>query len=131
MKEPAWLSRALIEAIHVDQILEHGGRPGIRDAGLLDSALSRPRNVWEYEDNVDLAGLAAEYGFGIARNHPFFDGNKRVAFTAVNVFLILNGREIDAPEMDVVDVIVRLADGRLSRPKFADWIRQHSIKAQN
>lgn len=131
MKEPVWLSRQLVEAIHVDQIREHGGRPGIRDAGMLDSALARARNRWEYSDEIDLATLAAEYGFGIARNHPFIDGNKRVAFSTVNVFLILNGFEIVALEPDVVGVIIRLADGRLTRPRFADWIRNHSVRTKD
>lgn len=131
MKEPVWLSRQLVEAIHVDQIREHGGRPGIRDAGMLDSALARARNRWEYSDEIDLATLAAEYGFGIARNHPFTDGNKRVAFSTVNVFLILNGFEIVALEPDVVGVIIRLADGRLTRPRFADWIRNHSVRTKD
>ena len=131
MKEPVWLSRPLIEAIHVDQIREHGGRPGLRDPGMLDSALARPRNVREYSDDADLPALAAEYGFGIARNHPFFDGNKRVAFAATNVFLILNRFEIEAPESEVVDIVVRLADGRLTRPKFTEWIRSHLVRTQD
>ena len=127
MKQPVWLGRTLIEAIHMDQIREHGGRPGLRDAGILDSALARPRKVWEYTDDADLATLAAEYGFGIARNHPFIDGNKRVGLAAPNVFLILNGFEIEADEPDVVNKVVRLADGHLTRPKFAEWIRHHMI----
>lgn len=131
MKQPVWLSRQLIEAIHVDQIREHGGRPGLRDAGMLDSALARPRNLWEYSDDADFPALAAEYGFGIARNHRFFDGNKRVAFVATNVFLILNRFEIEAPESEVVDIVVRLADGRLTRPKFAEWIRTHLVRSQD
>lgn len=127
MNEPLWLTRVILETLHDDQIREHGGSLGVRDAGLLDSALARPRNTWEYDADADLAGLAAEYGFGLAKNHPFIDGNKRIAFIGANVFLILNGYEIEADETDVVNTILRLADGRLSRNKFAAWIRAHLI----
>lgn len=122
MEEPVWLSRAVVEALHADQVREHGGQLGLRDAGLLESALARPQHVWAYEEDVDLVMLAAEYGFGLAKNHAFLDGNKRVAFVATNVFLILNGFEIDASEPEVVDTILRVADGRMSRRKFAEWI---------
>ncbi|CAN5737695.1 hypothetical protein BH23GEM10_BH23GEM10_07250 [soil metagenome] len=95
----------------------------MRDPGLLESALARPQHVWSYEATVDLASLAAEYGFGLAKNHAFLDGNKRISFVAANIFLILNGQEIEAAEPDVVDTMLRIADGRLSRAGFADWIR--------
>jgi death-on-curing protein len=121
--EPLWLSRPVIEALHVDQVREHGGQLGLRDPGLLESALARPQHVWAYEADADLATLAAEYGFGLAKNHAFLDGNKRVAFVATNVFLILNGFEIEAPEPEVVDAMLRVADGRMSRARFAAWIR--------
>lgn len=121
--EPVWLSRSIVEAIHANQIREHGGKPGLRDEALLESALARPRHVSSYQPKKDLAALAAEYGFGLAKNHPFLDGNKRVAFVAINVFLILNGFEIEAPEPEVVDTMLRVADGRLSRVKLAAWIR--------
>lgn len=123
MEEPVWLSRPVVEALHADQVREHGGQLGLRDPGLLESALARPQHVWAYETDVDLAMLAAEYGFGLAKNHAFLDGNKRVAFVATNVFLILNGFEIEAPEPEVVDTILRVADGRMSRGKFAEWVR--------
>ena len=128
MKEPIWLTRAILEAIHNDQIREHGGSPGIRDPSLLDSAIARPQNTWEYDANSDLAALAADYGFGIAKNHPFVDGNKRVAFIATNVFLLLNGHEIETSEPEVVNTILRLADGRLSRNKYAAWIRENLVR---
>ena len=99
----------------------------MRDPGLLDSALARPQHVWAYDANADLAKLAAEYGFGLAKNHAFLDGNKRVALAATNVFLILNGFEIEAPEPEVVNTMLRLADGRLSRSRFAEWIRRHLV----
>jgi death-on-curing protein len=128
MNEPIWLGRNLIEAIHLEQIREHGGKLGLREVGLLDSALARAQNAWNYSDKADLAEIASEYGFGIARNHPFFDGNKRIAFSATNIFLLLNGFEIEAPEEDVAAVIVRLAEGRMTRPKYAEWIREHLVK---
>ena len=124
MDEPQWLTRTVVEALHADQIREHGGQLGLRDAGLLEFALARPRHVWSYDASSDLAAVAAEYGFGLARNHAFLDGNKRFTFVATNVFLILNGYEIDAPEPAVVDTMLRVADGRLSRDKFAIWIRK-------
>jgi death-on-curing protein len=125
--EPLWLNRTIVEALHADQVREHGGQLGMRDPGLLDSALARPQHVWAYDANADLAKLAAEYGFGLAKNHAFLDGNKRVALAATNVFLILNGFEIEAPEPEVVNTMLRLADGRLSRSRFAEWIRRHLV----
>jgi death-on-curing protein len=127
MEEPLWLTRTLVEALHADQIREHGGQLGLRDAGLLESALARPQHVWSHEQDADFATLAAEYGFGLAKNHAFFDGNKRVAFVATNVFLILNGFEIEAPEPEVVDTVLRVADGRMNRSKFANWIRYATV----
>lgn len=124
MDEPLWLSRPVIETLHADQVREHGGRLGLRDPGLLESALARPRHLWAYEADADWAALAAEYGFGLARNHAFLDGNKRIALVATNVFLILNGFEIEAAESEVVDTMLRVADGRMSRVEFASWIRR-------
>jgi death-on-curing protein len=128
MTEPVWLTPSVIEALHADQIREHGGKPGVRDVALLESALARPQRTWEYDPDADIAALAAEYGFGLAKNHPFTDGNKRIAFVATNVFLLINGYEIDAPEPEVVNAMVRLADGRLTRPRFAQWIRKYLVK---
>jgi death-on-curing protein len=125
--EPLWLSRPIVEALHADQVREHGGQLGLRDAGLLESALARPQHVWTYEPDADLAALAAEYGFGLARNHAFLDGNKRVAFVATNVFLIMNGLEIEAPEPQVVDTMLRVAQGDLDCDAFAAWIRTVSM----
>lgn len=123
MDEPLWLDRTIIEALHAAQIGEHGGRFGLRDAGLLESGLARPRQVWSYEPETDVAALAAEHGYGLVKNHAFVDGNKRIAFVATNVFLILNGYEISAPEPEVVEVMLRLADDRMTRIAFAEWIR--------
>jgi death on curing protein len=122
VEEPLWLSRPTVEALHAAQIREHGGQPGIRDQGLLESALARPVNVWGYDAGVDLASLAAEYGYGLAKNHAFLDGNKRIAFVAANVFLLLNGFEIDAEEPETVHIMLGVADGSLARDEFAVWI---------
>src|SRR5436309_4901048 len=100
MREPRWVPRLVLEAVHVDQLREHGGLPGLRDENALESALARPRQKWAYDEDADLALLAAAYGFGIASNHPYRDGNKRVAFLAMAVFLGLNGYEIEATETE-------------------------------
>jgi death-on-curing protein len=121
--EPVGLSRPVLEALHADQIREHGGQLGLRDPGLLESALARPQNVWSYETGADVQALAAEYGFGLAKNHAFVDGNKRIAFVAMNVFLILNGREIEAPEPEVVATMLAVAEGRIDRAALAEWLR--------
>jgi death on curing protein len=112
----------IVEAIHADQVREHGGQAGLRDEGLLDSALARPRHVWSYDPDAGLPRLAAEYGFGLARNHAFLDGNKRTAFVAMNVFLILNGYEIETAEAEAVDVMLRLAAGSLDLVELVQWI---------
>jgi len=117
--EPRWLGPVHILAIHSDQIQAHGGSLGLRDRGLLESALERPRNRFHYEADADLASLAAAYGFGIAKNHPFIDGNKRVAFQAMYLFLGLNGLRIDASEEQVVATILSLATGDLDEPGLA------------
>ena len=124
-REPFWLSRLIIEVIHFDQVREHGGRRGVRDVNLLESALARARNKWSYSHKPDLATLAAAYGFGIVKSHPFEDGNKRVGFVAMVVFLGLNGYEFEAAETDVVSYIVDLAAGRLTEKDLADWIRSN------
>ena len=127
MKEPRWISVTLILAVHADQIKEHGGSPGVRDKGLLDSALSRPRNRFAYDSDSDLCDLAASYGFGIARNHPFIDGNKRVAFQAMYLFLGLNGLRIDAPEEEVVALMLTLARSELDESDLAAWLKDHTF----
>ena len=123
--EPTWLDRPIVEALHADQILEHGGSLGIRDEGLLESALARPQQKWHYEPGTDLATLAAAYAFGIAKNHPFIDGNKRAALVAAYTFLAINGLELEAPEPEAVNVILGTADGSLPEADLASWIRSH------
>lgn len=125
--EPEWLPRAALEAAHADQIRAHGGQPGLRDEGLLDSALARPRNRWSYESQSDLADLAASYGVGLVKNHPFIDGNKRSGFVAMNMVLILNGQEIEAPEPTIVEAMLHVADGSLDEPALAEWLRSVTV----
>ncbi|MDP2856751.1 MAG: type II toxin-antitoxin system death-on-curing family toxin [Bacillota bacterium] len=127
MQEPTWLDRTLLEVLHTDQILEHGGSSGIRDEGLLESALARPQHKWHYDPGMDLATLAAAYAYGIAKNHAFIDGNKRAALVALYTFLAINGLELEAPEAEAVGVIVGTADGSLSEDDLASWIRAHLI----
>jgi len=111
--------------IHADQVQAHGGALGVRDRGLLHSALERPRNLFLYEPESDLPALAAAYGFGLSSNHPYLDGNKRVAFQTMYLVLGLNGFRIDAPEEEVVALIVSLASGNLDEPGLAEWLRHH------
>jgi len=123
VNEPTWLSRPILEAAHHDQVQEHGGLLGVRDGGLLQSALARPRHRWSFEPLSDLGSLAASYGFGLVKNHPFLDGNKRIGFVAMNMFLLLNGFEIEAPEPEVIAVMLQVADGTLDEPGLAEWLR--------
>jgi death-on-curing protein len=119
-----WLEPAVVKAVHDAQLAEHGGPSGLRDEGLLASALARPRHLAAY-GTPDAAALAAAYGHGIARNHPFVDGNKRTAFVAVELFLELNGHTLDASDADCVLVVLQLAAGDLSEEDFGAWVRTH------
>ena len=120
-----WLSRELILAIHDEQIAEHGGAAGVRDEGLLESALARPLNHASYGE-PDHAELAALYATGIVRNHPFIDGNKRTGFAALFMFLALNGVEFEPPEVDATMAMLRLAAGTITDKEFIDWVRSHT-----
>jgi len=122
MTEPQWLTRRMVEAFHEDQLRTHLGRPGIRDENLLESALARPRQK-SHSGDRDPTVLAAAYGFGLASNHPFIDGNKRVAFVALATFLRLNGLRLQTPEEDVVKEILALAAGERSEEELAAWVR--------
>jgi death-on-curing protein len=124
MQEWIWLDPAVMAAVHAEQLAEHGGAPGTRDEGLLASALARPRNAANYGE-PDIADLAAAYGYGLARNHPFIDGNKRTAFVAVELFLALNGGELVASDADCVLTMLDVAAGALEEAAFAAWIRAH------
>ena len=124
MPTPKWLNRVTIDAIHLDQMREHGGIRGMRSEAELEAALERPRRKWEEEDRPDLARLAATYGHAIATDRPFKDGNTRVAFLAMAIFLELNGRTVTASEEEVLVAMISLAEGELSRKKLAVWIRE-------
>ncbi|SEA79573.1 type II toxin-antitoxin system death-on-curing family toxin [Variovorax sp. YR216] len=117
-----WLSVRTIQAAHDEQLAEHGGPGGLRDEGLLASALARPQHRALY-DSPDAAALAASYAFGIARNHPFVDGNKRTAFVALELFLDLNGYELDASDEDCVFAMLGLAAGQMDEDALAAWVR--------
>lgn len=120
-----WLSRAIVLAIHDEQLAQHGGVGGLRDDGLLASALARPPNHAGYGD-PDTAELAALYAIAVARNHPFIDGNKRAAFGAMVLFLSLNGLELEAPEVEAVITMLEMAAGSIPDDVFIAWVRQHA-----
>jgi death-on-curing protein len=120
-----WIKESVVLALHEEHLAEHGGATGIRDCGLLESALFRPQNLALYEE-PDIAALAAAYGFGIIRNHPFIDGNKRTGFTVTELFLAINGQELVADDPSCVLTTLKLAEGKLSEKAFADWIRSNT-----
>lgn len=120
--EPRWVPRLVIESVHLDQVREHGGLIGIRDENALESALARAKQRWTYEPDTSLPRLAACYAFGVGSNHPFRDGNKRVAFLAAAIFLGLNGHDLVAPQDEVVDKMLALASGHLDEEALTEWI---------
>ena len=120
-----WIATEVLYAVHEEQLAEHGGLAGLRDANALESAVARAEQLAHYGE-PDAADLAAAYGFGIARNHPFSDGNKRTAFVAVELFLALNGFELVASDADCVTTMLGLAAGDLAENAFAEWIRTHT-----
>lgn len=121
-----WIDRELVLAIHERQLAEHGGAGGVRDNGLLDSALARPAQMLAYGDpEPDLADLATALAHDLARNHPFVDGNKRTAYVALRTFLVLNGTDVIALPEQRYAAVLALAEGRLPTPKFAAWLRAH------
>jgi death-on-curing protein len=122
-----WIDRHALVLLHAESLAEHGGSSGLRDEGLLESALARPLNLAAY-GNPDFAELAAAYGMGLARNHPFVDGNKRAAFLAVGLFLTLNGYRLHAAQVDATMTMLAVAAGDIDEPAFAAWIRDHSRK---
>ena len=127
--EPKWVTRVVVDAVHDDQLREHGGLPGIRDENALESALARPRQKWHHLDRTDMPALAAAYGFGLVKSHPYQDGNKRIGFLAMVTVLGLNGHDFFATETEVVTEILALADGRVSEEELAEWIRRHSERS--
>jgi death on curing protein len=124
-----WIEPAVLRSVHAEQLAEHGGPSGVRDEGLLASALARPLQQATY-GTPDAAALAAAYGYGIARNHPFIDGNKRTAFVAVELFLQLNGVRLTASDADCVLTVLQVAAGQLTEESFAAWVRAHTTPAQ-
>ncbi len=127
MTDPVWLLPELVLAIHQQLLSEHGGLPGIRDQALLDSALARPKQRVAYEKDITVFELAATDSYGLARNHPFIDGNKRIALTVAAVFLELNGYSLDAPEAETVLIYQQLAAGKLTEVELSQWIRDSSL----
>jgi len=119
-----WIDHALIHAVHDEQLAEHGGGAGVRDANLLDSALARPKQLASH-GMPDAADLAASYAYGISRNHPFVDGNKRTAFVAMELSLALNGFDLVATDLECVTTMLSVAAGDIEEAAFADWIRAH------
>jgi death-on-curing protein len=124
-RQPHWLGRTVVDAIHADQLRQHGGLRGVRDENALESALARAQQKWSYDEERDLAVLAAAYGFGLVRNHAYRDGNKRIGFLALAAFPGINGYELNATDVDVVTTMFALAEGKLSEPQLAKWIRDH------
>lgn len=122
-----WIDTAVLLAVHDEQLTEHGGISGIRDTGMFESAIDRAKNLASYGE-PDAAQLAAAYGYGLAKNHPFLDGNKRTAFVAVELFLALNGYDLEASDADCILTMLSVAAGDIDEQTFADWIRSHSVK---
>ena len=129
MNERQWVGRQLLQILHAESLAEFGGLEGLRDEGLLESALARPINLYLYEQCSDIPRLAAAYGFGVARNHPFTDGNKRAALIAVGVFLLSNGLHLVAGQVETYDIMIRVAAGDCNEDEFAEWIRKNTAKS--
>jgi len=125
-RTPRWLDQQALLLLHEESLSTFGGAAGLRDEGLLDSALHRPRNLHELGGVSDLSALAAAYAHGLSRNHPFVDGNKRAAFLAIGVFLAINGRRLTASPVEAVVAMTALAAGELDEPTLAAWIRRHN-----
>lgn len=125
MSEPVWVRSDVLKLLHGESIAEHGGAGGLRDEDLFESALARPRNLFAYENIDDMARLAAAYAYGLAKNHAFVDGNKRIAFIACALFLRLNGLRLAADQSDAVLTFLSLASGAIGEDELAGWIRKH------
>lgn len=123
MRKPVWLDQRALVLLHAESLAEHGGLWGLQDEAALESALARPRNVYTYERGADAARLAAAYGFGLIRGHPFNDGNKRAGFLAIGLFLELNGFDFEVEEVNAIKTMVGLAAGDVSEKSLGEWIR--------
>ena len=127
MREPDWITRAICDAIHSDQIRQHGGRSGIRDENVIESALARPRNKFAYDSTCDIRVLAAAYTYALSRNHGYVDGNKRVAVMVMYTFLGLSGVRLRATEPEVVRAVVKIASGTMSESALITWLEAHTV----
>jgi death on curing protein len=125
-----WLDREVLLAVHDEQLAEHGGQTGVRDMALFESALARAQQLAAYGEPT-VAALAAAYGYGISRNHPFLDGNKRTAFVAIELFLILNGCRLIVNDVDCVITMLEVASGNMTEPDFAAWVNKHVVPSDN
>lgn len=125
MTEPTWVDARVVETVHTQLIREFGGNPGIRDKGLLDSALHKPLNVFQYNAEAKIFELAASYAYGIAKNHPFIDGNKRSAFLTATIFLEINGQTFCATEIEATKTFLAVAAGNVSESELARWFELH------
>lgn len=128
-REPIWLTVTQIKMLHADSLRYFGGSPGLRDEALLESAAARPRNKWSYDQAIDIFELAVSYGFGLAKNHAFIDGNKRTALLSVRAFLFRNGYRFTPEEVETVTVIEGLADGTVDETLLSEWIEKNSEKS--
>ena len=122
-----WLNKQIVLAIHNQQIVEHGGSPGLLNPGILESLLASPLNIYNYEENPSVFDLAAAYGFSLVKNHAFFDGNKRVAFMSMFVFLKINGLLLEAPEEEATLFMLNLAESKESQESLTQWLEKFSI----
>jgi death on curing protein len=125
-RQPKWIDKRALLLLHDESLATFGGATGLRDEGLLDSALGRAPNQWHYDKSSDLADLAAAYGFGLAKNHAFVDGNKRAAFLAIGLFLAINGRRLHADQVEAIRTMLSLAAGAVDETGLATWIRERS-----
>ena len=124
-----WLDKQMVQAFHNQQIVEHGGSPGLLNPGLLESSLASPLNIYNYEENSSVFDLAAAYGFSLVKNHSFFDGNKRVAFMSMFVFLKINGFLLEAPEEEATLFMLNLAESKETQKSLTQWLEKFSIKS--
>jgi death-on-curing protein len=130
VKRPRWIDPRALLLLHAQTLAEHGGLPGLRDEATLDAALARSQQVHAYEPKADVARLAAAYGFGIVRDHPFNDGNKRAGFLAIGLFLSLNGYELAVDPVEAVEIILALAAGQLVENDLTAWVRKYIVRTK-
>lgn len=126
MKSPKWIDRRALLLLHAENLAEHGGLAGMRDSNAFEASLARAQHLHAYEPGSDFARLAAAYGFGLVRNHPLNDGNKRAGFLAIGLFLSINNKELVADPVEAIAVIMRLAEGKMTELELAEWIRRNT-----